>query len=150
MGRRLFERLEQGVERIAAEHVNFVDDVDLVARRNGSIAHRLDDLAHVVDAGVAGRVHLDHVDMAPFGNRTARLALAARVDRRAALPIGADAVERLGDQARGAGLAHPRTPVIRKAWARRSRRMALARVWTMASCPISAEKVCGRYLRGTR
>jgi hypothetical protein len=107
MGRRLFERLEQGVERIAAEHVNFVDDVDLVARRNGSIAHRLDDLAHVVDAGVAGRVHLDHVDMAPFGNRTARLALAARVDRRAALPIGADAVERLGDQARGAGLAHP-------------------------------------------
>ena len=99
--------LSKRVERLLREHVHFVDDVDLVARADRGIAHRLDDLAHVVDAGVAGGVHLDHVDMAALGDRTARLAHAARVDRRAALPVRPDAVERLGDQPRGAGLADP-------------------------------------------
>ena len=107
MRRRLFQRLEQGVEGVAAEHVDFVDDVDLVARGDRRIAHRLDDLAHVVDTGVAGRVHLDHVDVAALGDRHARLAHPAGVDRRPALPVRADAVECLGDQPRSAGLAHP-------------------------------------------
>ena len=53
--RRLFERLQQRVERVLRQHVDFVDDVDLVARRDRRVAHRLDDLAHVVDAGVAAR-----------------------------------------------------------------------------------------------
>jgi hypothetical protein len=74
MRRRFLKCLEQGIESIARQHVNFVDDVDLVARRDGGIAHRLDDLAHVVDAGVAGRVHLDHVDVAAFGDGAAGLA----------------------------------------------------------------------------
>ncbi len=107
MRRRFLKCLEQGIESIARQHVNFVDDVDLVARRNGGIAHRLDDLAHIVDAGVAGGVHLDHVDMAAFGDRDAGLAHAAGIDRRAALPVRSDAVERLGDQPRGGGLADP-------------------------------------------
>ena len=62
--RRLFERLQQAVEGLLREHVHFVDDVDLGARRDRAIARVLDDLAHVVDAGVRGGVHLDHVDMA--------------------------------------------------------------------------------------
>src|SRR3546814_4739951 len=74
--------------------MHVVDDVDLVARRHRGIAHRLDDLAHIVDAGVRRSVHLDHVDMAPLGDRAARLAHAARVDRRPALPVRADAVQR--------------------------------------------------------
>src|SRR5690554_2132970 len=44
-------------------------------------------------------------------------------------------------------LPTPRTPVIRNAWAKRSRLIALARVWTIASCPISSAKLEGRYLR---
>jgi hypothetical protein len=44
-------------------------------------------------------------------------------------------------------LPTPRTPVSRKAWASRSRWIALASVFTIASCPISASKLCGRYLR---
>ena len=107
MRRRLFERLEQRIEGIARQHVDFVDDVDLVARRDRRIAHSLDDLAHVVDTCMARRVHFDDIDMAPFGNRAARLALAAGADRRATLPVGADTVERLGDQPRGRGLADP-------------------------------------------
>ena len=66
MRRRFFQRLEQRVEGALREHVHFVDDVDLVARLNGRIAHAVDDLAHVVDAGVGGGVHLDHVDVAGF------------------------------------------------------------------------------------
>ena len=53
MRRRLFQRLEQRVERLLRQHVHFVDDVDLVARRHRAIAHALDELAHVVDAGAA-------------------------------------------------------------------------------------------------
>ena len=41
----------------------------------------------------------------------------------------------------------PRTPVIKNACARRSRFMALPKVWTIASCPMSSANVCGRYLR---
>ena len=46
-------------------------------------------------------------------------------------------------------LPPPRTPVIRNACASRSRAIALASVVTIASCPISSENVCGRYLRAS-
>ena len=107
MRRGLLKRFQKRVERVLGQHVNFVDDVDLVARGDRGVAHGLDDLAHVVDAGMAGGIHLDHVDMAPLGDGAARFANAARVDRRSALPVRADAVQRLGDQPRGGGLAHP-------------------------------------------
>jgi hypothetical protein len=48
--RRLFQRLQKRVERVLGQHVDFIDDVDLVAGRHRRIAHRLDDLADVVDA----------------------------------------------------------------------------------------------------
>ena len=105
MRRGFLQRLEQGVERIAREHVNFVDDVDLVSRRDRRITHRLDNLAHVVHARMAGGVHLDHVDMTALGNCTTRFAYTAGADRRATLPVGTDAIERLGDEARGRGFA---------------------------------------------
>src|SRR5690606_2543323 len=89
------------------KHVDLVHDVDLVTRADGSVAHRFDDLAHVIHAGVAGSVHLDHVDMTALGDSDARLTLATRVDGGATLPIRPDTVERLGDQARGGRLAHP-------------------------------------------
>ena len=81
--RRLFERLQKTVEGLLREHVHFIDDVDLGARRNRAIARVLDDLAHVVDAGVGGRVHLDHVDMARFHDRLAVEAELGHVDARA-------------------------------------------------------------------
>ena len=107
MRRRLFQRLEQRIERVAAEHVDFIDNINLVARRDRRIAHRLDNFAHVVHPGVAGGVHFDHIDMPPLGNRHAGIADPARIDRRAALLIGANTVKRLGDQPCGTGLAHP-------------------------------------------
>ena len=80
MRRRLLERLQQAVEGLRRQHVDFVDDVDLVARRHRRIAHLLDDLADVVDAGVGGGVHLDDVDMAAFHDRLAVLAENREID----------------------------------------------------------------------
>ena len=68
--------------------------------------HAVDDLADVADAGAAGGVHLHHVHMAPLGDGAAGLAFAAGLYRGAALAVGADAVQPLGDDARGGGLAH--------------------------------------------
>ena len=108
MRRRLFQRLEQAVEGLFRQHVHFVDDVDLVACRHRGITHALDDLADIVDAGAAGRVHLLHIDIARFGNRCAGLALPTGMDGGlGALAVGAYAVERPGDDARGGGLSHP-------------------------------------------
>ena len=107
MLRRLLKSLQQRIESVLGKHVDFVDDVDLVARADRGIADRVDDLADVVDAGVRRRVHLDHVDVPPLGDRAARLADIAGGDRRPALPVRADAVQRLGDQPRGRGLADP-------------------------------------------
>ena len=60
---RLFERLQQGVECLAGEHVDFVDDVDFEARPAGPHVDVLPQLADFVDAAVAGAVDLQHVDV---------------------------------------------------------------------------------------
>ena len=63
MLRRLFQRLQQGVEGLAGEHVDFVDDVDLEPRPAGPHVDVLPQLADFVDAAVAGPVDLQHVDV---------------------------------------------------------------------------------------
>ena len=70
--RRLLERLEQGVEGPRREHVHFVDVVDLVPGPAGPERGVLPQLAHLLDAVVAGPVDLDHVDVLPRGDRLAR------------------------------------------------------------------------------
>ena len=105
--RRLLKRLQQRVEGLLRQHMHFVDDIDLVARGPWRIAHALDQLADIVDAGARRRVHLHHVDMAVGGNGDAVVANPTRRDRRTALAIRAQAVQRPGDDARGRGLTHP-------------------------------------------
>jgi hypothetical protein len=78
---RLFERLEQAVEGRRREHVHFVDDIDFVGRRRGRVFHRVDDLADIVDAGIAGGVHFDDVDMAALDDGAAVLALDPQIER---------------------------------------------------------------------
>src|SRR5207253_1442493 len=52
--RRLLKGLQQGVEGLLGEHVDFVDDVDLVARPGGAVLNVGPDVAHLVDPAVAG------------------------------------------------------------------------------------------------
>ena len=90
--------------------MDFIDNVDLVPRRYAGIAHRLDDLADIVDAGIRCGVHLDDVHVPPRRNGNTRLAAAARCDRRSTATVRADAIERLGDNPRCrclADAAHP-------------------------------------------
>jgi len=125
VGRRLLERLQKRVEGLLGEHVDFVDDVDLVARRRGGEFHVLPELADLVDAPVGRPVDLADVHGAAFRDLPAVRAGVAG-DLGGALL----AVEGLGQDAGHRGFSTPRGPLKMKAWATRPRRIALRRVVT--------------------
>ena len=96
----LLHRLEQNVPRHLGKHVDFVDDVDLVAAPHGTGQHVLGQLTHGLRAVPAGGVDLDHVEGTLFGHGPAVLAFAAGL----AL-FGVQAVQRLGEDPGERGLA---------------------------------------------
>src|SRR5437660_12432136 len=51
--------------------MDFVKDIDLVARADWRIANRVIDLAHIINAVVGSSIHLDHVDVAALHYRLA-------------------------------------------------------------------------------
>src|SRR6188472_4390110 len=63
MRRRLFKGLEQRIECLRGEHVHFVENIDLVARTDRSVADGIVDLAYVINTVVRGGIHFDDVDM---------------------------------------------------------------------------------------
>ena len=62
--RRLLDDLQQRVEALRRDHVRLVEDEDLVAVAGGGEDGALAEVAGVVDAVVARRVDLDHVERA--------------------------------------------------------------------------------------
>ena len=92
--------LSRALKAAVRQHVDFVDDVDLVARPAGPILDVAADVADVVDAAVAGAVDLEHVHVLAGGDAAADVAHAAGRRRRAVF-----AVERLGEDAGRRGLA---------------------------------------------
>jgi hypothetical protein len=80
--------------------VHFVDQVDLELAARGHVLRVVDHLAHIVHAGVGGRVDFQQVDVAAGIDVQAGRTLAARVGAGAVL-----AVQRLGKDARDGGLA---------------------------------------------
>ena len=101
VGRRFFERLEESVEGACREHVDFVDDEDLVLADDGRVLHTFNHIADVVDAGVGGRIYFVDVHRVSAGDILAAVALPTRVQRVIAL-----AVERAGEDAGASSLAH--------------------------------------------
>ena len=99
--RRLLERLQHRIERGLRQHVHFVDQVDLEAPDGRHVARVVEDLAHVVDAGVRRGVELEQIDEAAGVDVDARGAGAAR---RRGDAVG-DAVEALGEDPRDRRLA---------------------------------------------
>ncbi len=99
--RRLLERLQHRVECRLREHVHFVDQVDLVAADRRRVARVVENLAHVVDAGVRRGVELEQVDEATGIDVDAGCARSAR---RRGDAVG-DAVEALGENPRDRRLA---------------------------------------------
>ena len=87
--------------------MDLVDDVDLESRRDRPVADPLDDLAGVVNTGMACRVDLQNIHMAAAGDGLAGFAHAAWLKRRAALSVLAYAVEPARQKPRRRGLADP-------------------------------------------
>ena len=64
--------LSRALNAAVREHVDFVDDVDLVARAAGAVLDVAAELADLVDAAVAGAVDLEHVDVVAGGDAAGR------------------------------------------------------------------------------
>ena len=56
---------------------------------------------------MAGRIHFDHIDKTTLGNRGTWFAFATRIDGWSALPVFADAIQRLGNQTRSCRFSYP-------------------------------------------
>ncbi len=98
--RRFLQRLQQAVERSRAQHVDFVDDVNLEAGSAGTHVRVLPQFTDIVDSGIAGAVDFQHVNVIARTNAPANIAFVARRGRGAV-----DAVQRLGEDTRSRGLS---------------------------------------------
>ena len=77
--RRLFQRLQERVERAGGKHVDFVDDVDAVFAADRREVRLVADLTDVVDTVVRGGVDLDDVEDGPGVDAFTGLAAVAGV-----------------------------------------------------------------------
>ena len=102
MGRRLLERLQQGVEGALGQHVHLVDEEHLEARGERHVGGLVPQPSHVIDARVRRGVDLDQVCFGPRVIGLAPCAGPAGIIRGPLL-----AVQRLGEEPRGGGLARP-------------------------------------------
>jgi len=79
VGRWLLERFEQGIESPGGQHMDFVDDVNLV---RGFGRHEIDfigDPADIVDTVIGGGVHFHDIEQRAVENATADFALVAGI-----------------------------------------------------------------------
>jgi hypothetical protein len=102
---RFLERLKERVERRGRQHVNLIDDVDLLASSRGGKGDPRKHVSGLVDLRVRSRVHLDDVQRRSLGDRNARIALAAGFGCRSL-----DAVQCLREKAGHRGLARSPRP----------------------------------------
>ena len=100
MGGRLLKSFEQGVPRVAGEHMHLVDDVYAVLGSGGSKGDLVDYRADIVDTAVGGCVHLDDIEYLSAVDAAAVLAYSAGI---AVADI--EAVDRLGEYLGAGGLA---------------------------------------------
>ena len=129
--------------------MHLVDDVDLVARGVRLVVGAVDQVADVVDAGMGGRVHLDHVEMPALKDGAAMLALLGHVERWRAVAAWRLIVQGARDQPRGRGLADAAHAGQHIGLGDAPVANAFRSVCTMASWPISSAKSFGRYLRAS-
>ena len=140
---RLFEGFEQGVEGLGSEHVDFVDDVDLEAARLGRTP------VFCRNSRMSSMPGL----LAPSISRTSMSSPRAMLRQMSHWLQGTVralfAVERLGQDAGGGGLADATGAGEQVGVADAVGGMAFQRAWATCSWPTSSSKVCGRYRRAT-
>ena len=111
--RRFFEGLQQGIEGLVREHVDFVDHIDLVLAAYGRILHGLAQLADMFDAAVRRAVDLNdiHRRYRPWSRGRNRIC------RRESASAPAVQFRALARMRAVVVLPTPRGPENRKAWA---------------------------------
>lgn len=102
MGGRFLQRLEEGIEGLLREHVDLVDDKDLVAAHLRGDAGLLHELLDLIDTIVGRGIELEDVEGAALLKSLATLAGATGL----AVVGGVLAVDGLGEDARTSGLSH--------------------------------------------
>ena len=100
MRRRFLKRFQQRVEGLLGQHVDFIDDVNLVATAGGQVAQLFAQFSYLVDAAIGCTVDLDNIQVGTLNDFAAGLAGVAGLNGGALF-----AVERLGQQAGHGGLA---------------------------------------------
>ena len=86
--------------------MHLVDDVDLVARLHRGVAHPVQEVAHVGDAGPAGGVQLQNIHVPAFDDGAAVPALDGQVQAGGVDGVRLE-VQRPGEEPGRGGLAHP-------------------------------------------
>jgi len=97
----LLDCLEKRVEGRFREHVNLVHNDDPEPVPGRMVAKQLLELTDVINAGVGGRIHLNHVEARSVCDFPARDALAAGLGGRSLRTV-----DGLGEQPCGGGLAN--------------------------------------------
>ena len=95
MGRRFFQRLQEGVGSGAGDLMGLVDDVELGFKLGRRVLDALAKLAYVVDTAIAGGVDFNHIGCGTVVDRSTVDALVARSFER----IGIKAIDCLRQQA---------------------------------------------------
>ena len=101
MRRRFLEGLQERVECALGEHVDFVDNENLVLAADGRVLDAVNHVADIVDAGVGGRVYFVDIHRVAASDILATFALSAGVQR-----VAAGAVECAGEDSGTGGLAY--------------------------------------------
>ncbi len=100
VSRRLFQGFQKGVGSLIGEHVGFVNDINLAPALGGGKVNLVPNLTDVLNAPVAGRIHLYGIHKALFIGGAAHGAGIAGVAF-----LGVKAIDRLGDDPGGSGFS---------------------------------------------
>ena len=104
--RRLFQRLQHGVESRVGQHVHLINHEDLEAPLHGFVDRLLQQGLNLVDAAVTGGIQLGIVHKASAINISARLADTTGASGDSTITVRALAVQRFSQDARHRGLAN--------------------------------------------
>src|SRR6185503_15090579 len=73
-------RFQKSVERLFSEHVDFIDDVDLIFAGGGGVTNCFIDLAYIIDPAVRGAIDLNDIKRVAKSNVPAGSASVARIE----------------------------------------------------------------------
>ena len=101
MGGRLLQSLQESIECLPRQHVDLVDDDNLIAAVDGFVLHPFPERSHLVDPSVGSPVDFQNIDGTVFIDFVAEFAFVAGIGCRAMLTI-----QRFGKNPRRRGFPH--------------------------------------------